>query len=890
LNPAVTTDARVVVETALERSRERRYPNALALAEDLRRIAEYEPIQARPAGPMLRLRRWVRREPAWAAALGVTLLALVTGLVASLVALSRISTNFNRAQARLFCGEVPAFQAQSPAGALALGLEAVEFEDTWATRSVLYPPLLDLTLAAQYEMPERPVRGAAFVGSEGLVAAAADGTVRLFDRANGAQVAEVDVGDDARSLAVGNGSVFVGTAAGRVVALDAADLRTLWSERVVAEMVHDLVVDERRGIVIALAGARTVVALDGASGTERSRHTAQEGSLGALRRAGESDRLVATGRAFHGLAATRGDSALLFSLPDLDVVARLECGAPTRDAAVSRGSGRVVVVDDSGAARLFRLDDGSPLPLEDGGPAAWSVGQTAFSVAIDAKGATIVVAAADEEERFVRAWHAHAGESVRVEPQWTVRVPERVVDLAVSPDDRTVAAACWDNRVHTLDLERGTTIAQHAERNRPLHVLWSPDGDGALVSFGIATTIEEWRTRPLVSAFRLDLRELDPPAPLVWGRFTSDGEKVVVIDDRGRACIHASPARSDPDGPEPGALLARVDPDRGAADAGARVVLAADAPVALWVAPDGRSRVFDVSTSAVRAEISLAAALGPSPLREEAVALAPDGTTAAIIDAAGEAWIWRPDAAPFRLVRSEVADETPRALRAVRFGVDGDVFVVDGLGRVFRAPARTAGDAVSFEPLPSTPGSAEGPVALAVAPGGRELAVVLEGDRLERWSLPSGQRLPPSSGRISRRWVRYIADGRVLTVARGAGAATVSDGSGIVAQSGPLRHDDEITSCAVGPRGEIFATGSLDGTVFIRDVATCAPTGRVAVHTGAVRWVDVCDGPAGVRVLSSGDDGAMVLPVDILGEAERRAPRGLFPYERRTLAALVGDR
>src|SRR6185436_7045507 len=61
LNSALPADLAVVLETALEKDVGRRYATALELAEELRRVREYEPIRARPAGPLLRLRRWSRR-------------------------------------------------------------------------------------------------------------------------------------------------------------------------------------------------------------------------------------------------------------------------------------------------------------------------------------------------------------------------------------------------------------------------------------------------------------------------------------------------------------------------------------------------------------------------------------------------------------------------------------------------------------------------------------------------------------------------------------------------------------------------------------------------------------------------------------------------------------
>ncbi len=80
-NPQVTEELDVVVATALERDLERRYPSALEFAEELRRICEYEPIHARPAGPFLKLARWARRHPALAASISISFFSLSAGLV-----------------------------------------------------------------------------------------------------------------------------------------------------------------------------------------------------------------------------------------------------------------------------------------------------------------------------------------------------------------------------------------------------------------------------------------------------------------------------------------------------------------------------------------------------------------------------------------------------------------------------------------------------------------------------------------------------------------------------------------------------------------------------------------------------------------------------------------
>ena len=75
LNSSIDRDLGVVIAKALEKSPQDRYPSALALAEDLRRIREREPILARRAGWLVRARRWMQRNPWRAASAAAVLLA-----------------------------------------------------------------------------------------------------------------------------------------------------------------------------------------------------------------------------------------------------------------------------------------------------------------------------------------------------------------------------------------------------------------------------------------------------------------------------------------------------------------------------------------------------------------------------------------------------------------------------------------------------------------------------------------------------------------------------------------------------------------------------------------------------------------------------------------------
>src|SRR5205814_3409914 len=79
LNPKIDRDLSTICLKCLEKDRKRRYSSALALAEDLERWLKHEPIAARHVGPLVRGRKWVRRNPS-IAVMAAMLLALAVPL------------------------------------------------------------------------------------------------------------------------------------------------------------------------------------------------------------------------------------------------------------------------------------------------------------------------------------------------------------------------------------------------------------------------------------------------------------------------------------------------------------------------------------------------------------------------------------------------------------------------------------------------------------------------------------------------------------------------------------------------------------------------------------------------------------------------------------------
>jgi WD40 repeat protein len=84
--PNVPRDLGLICHRCLEKEPARRYPSAAALADDLGRFLNGEPVSVRPAGMLEKVVKWIRRYPSRAALYGLTLLvSALIGLSAGVV-------------------------------------------------------------------------------------------------------------------------------------------------------------------------------------------------------------------------------------------------------------------------------------------------------------------------------------------------------------------------------------------------------------------------------------------------------------------------------------------------------------------------------------------------------------------------------------------------------------------------------------------------------------------------------------------------------------------------------------------------------------------------------------------------------------------------------------
>jgi serine/threonine protein kinase len=178
INSAVDSDLATICLKCLDKDATRRYASALDLAEDLERAQRHEPIRARPAGPILRLRRWSFRNPALATVVaGLTVgIALTLGLLAKTreekarksVALSILRTETARQLQELWASPSPFFAIRSETLSALAGKEPGRLrtgEQRFTIASVAESNPLDRALGAAplLEQLEREI--SAFAGA-----------------------------------------------------------------------------------------------------------------------------------------------------------------------------------------------------------------------------------------------------------------------------------------------------------------------------------------------------------------------------------------------------------------------------------------------------------------------------------------------------------------------------------------------------------------------------------------------------------------------------------------------------------------------------------------------------------------------------------------------------
>lgn len=140
--PWIPRECETVVLKALEKAKQRRYPDASGFASDLQALLENRPVAARPATWWLKSRKFVQRNPAASIAIALGLL-LICGIPTSVIwqqsrTVQKIRAEQKISESMRLAAESSLAQEQNPALALLLGLEADDLNSNSLTRTAVY--------------------------------------------------------------------------------------------------------------------------------------------------------------------------------------------------------------------------------------------------------------------------------------------------------------------------------------------------------------------------------------------------------------------------------------------------------------------------------------------------------------------------------------------------------------------------------------------------------------------------------------------------------------------------------------------------------------------------------------------------------------------------------
>ena len=873
LNPSLSEDVKVVLETALEKDRDRRYATALEFAEDLRRIREYEPIHARPASVGLRFARWTRRHPALAVATIGTILSLSVGLAVSLRLLANEreavenerearageSKALEHALGRHLAQRAEALSLEDPPAALALGIEAVERAPNDLTRSSLFTAL-DACWLSRFVELEPPAKTVT------AIATAPHDDRALVGRDNGV----VDVVD----LATARRLVALPSHAGELieVAFDATGRRAFSASADGVIRLCDAATGAATGTFdhgeplvdacFSSDGAR-VACVSAAGGLSTFDADLRE------RRAPEAGERRFTHAAFTRdgsilVAATRDETIVSFDALDGRRRREFACGGGIRSFVLSErdSATRLFVGCRDGALHVFDLDSGKEV-----GPTLRFPSSPVSIVASEHTDHAVVIVSRGEDrgdEGWAYLCDLAAGTIDRLD-EHDGRLVSRA---AFRPDGRTFATTSWDTTVRVWDTHSGALLRTNTFPLRQLDVAWSHDGDWILTRTN-GGSAEIW-----YGAARPDLYDLEGHErgrAITSAAFSPDGTRALTASEDATARLwDVSSTRR---GVGEIAVLRHEGPVREAR-------FGADGTLALTSSDDGTVRVWNARTGAsIRSP-----ARHPAAVR--GAVLAPTNRRFVSWSADGVVRLWDADADTPSL--ELVA--TPRSVSCAQFSPDGLEFALGGAPDEIQVRSTEDGSLSRTLTFRHRFEDFTGVVALAYRPNRDEIVAACTDVYVRAFARDVDKPIRGEWRAFSFKSLTLSEDGaRALVTGRFGGRAVRSISLDTGTAVGPrISHSSQLTSACYSSDGTLVMTTSKDGTARVWSSADGAP---FALREGLAESV-TCGALSGrgaeLRALTGGSDGRVrVWPVDPLPAARARLPRPLGEEQREFEAELA---
>jgi WD40 repeat protein len=483
INPEVDRDVETICLKCLEKTPERRYSSAEALAEDLERWLGGEPIRARPSGPAERAAKWARRNPVVTGLASAALLILLAGAIGVLLQWRRAETNAeqartkeNESRERLvrlnIANGIRLLDDGDSLGSLVWFAEALKLDQGRADPEANHRLRLASVIRQGPQLlhvwfPGGPVQTAEF-SQDGrfILTASGSNTVRIWSTESGEPVAP--------PMIHGSGEkVFANTWAREWVVSGNGDTAKVWSGKTgqwVREVLH----------------ARVGHAALGPDGMR-----------------------IATG--------SRDGSVRVWSVPSGEnLFGDLQHSNAVAEVSFSGDGKRLLSLDRSGRIYLWDATDGRPLIP------SWRPKGEVRHAEFDPAGQSIVTAHADG---VAHVWDVTTGKliaSTKKESTW-------LTHAAFSPDGKRIVTSAGGHVARVWDATTGQAVAQlSGHKNVVVSGAFSPDGQKVVTcSFDGTARVHEAGTGKALSA------PIRHGGLVTSARFHPDGERVLTASADG---------------------------------------------------------------------------------------------------------------------------------------------------------------------------------------------------------------------------------------------------------------------------------------------------------------------------------------------------------------------
>jgi WD40 repeat protein/tRNA A-37 threonylcarbamoyl transferase component Bud32 len=573
----VPRDLKVILETALESDRGRRYQTALAFGEDLRRFRERETILARPAGPGLRFRRWTQRNPVIAVSLAAVFLILATALGVSVALLEQVRNEsefraaaLRREEAVRLAFQSSAVLSENPGQALLLAIEGAGRTPSLATNNAVMAALQELHERARLLGHTGIVNQAVFSrDGKRVVTASGDGTARVWEAFSG-ELLRVVAGHQANVVT----AEFSPDGRHLLTAGEDATAR-IWDLASGVEVFRSS--GHEHGLVLALYSPDGSRVLSAGGNAVRLWDVATGRSLHVLERRASS--ILCAGFSPDGARVVTGYSdgwAIIWSVISGEVFVELAGHELLIADARYSGDGKVVITaSHDGTARVWDAGSGRMVSVLTGHE------HGIYSVALDHTGE---IAVTGGEDFTARIWEARTGKQL-----FLLRHNHKVIRIDLSRDGRRLLAASYDRTARVWDVTDGKLLAVFKGHAAPLnHVAFSAAGDAAVTS-SVDHTSRVWS---LDSPWPIEVNSRQGPcANLV--AIDLSGQLVATMEDLGKTVeIFAAST---------GAMEATLS---GHKDVITALEFSPDGRTLLTASRDSTARLWDASTGELRRELA----------------------------------------------------------------------------------------------------------------------------------------------------------------------------------------------------------------------------------------------------------------------------------------------